>query len=82
MERDAIIGHGASRFLKESLFDKSDPYQVNICDVCGCIANTPTECKSCNTDSISRCNLPYAAKLLFQELGAMGLRVSIKSKTN
>lgn len=82
MERDAIIGHGASRFLKESLFDKSDPYQVNVCDVCGCIANTPTECKSCNTDSISRCNLPYAAKLLFQELGAMGLRVSIKSKTN
>ena len=50
-----MISHGVSRFLKERLFEKSDPYQVNICESCGNIATTPTECKICETDQISRC---------------------------
>jgi hypothetical protein len=80
MERDAIIAHGVSRFLKERLFDKSDPYQVTICDTCGCISTTPTECKRCETNMVSKCNLPYAAKLLLQELNAMNIKTSIKVK--
>ena len=78
MERDAMISHGVSRFLKERLFEKSDPYQVNICESCGNIATTPTECKICETDQISRCNLPYASKLLIQELNAMSIKTSFK----
>ena len=77
MERDAMIAHGVSRFLKERLFEKSDPYQINICDSCGNISTTPTECKICETDKVSRCNLPYASKLLIQELNAMGIKTSI-----
>jgi DNA-directed RNA polymerase II subunit RPB2 len=78
MERDAMIGHGVSRFLKERLFDKSDGYQIYICDICGLIATSKVECKSCNNDKISKCNLPFASKLLFQELMAMSIKVSLK----
>ena len=79
MERDAMIGHGASRFLKERLFDKSDVYQIYVCDGCGNIATTQQYCKACDSDQISKCNLPYASKLLFQELMAMSIKVSLKA---
>jgi len=80
MERDAMIAHGASRVLKERLFDVSDAYQITICDKCGNITSSQKECTSCNTDKISVCNFPYAAKLLVQEIQAMNIKVEIKSR--
>lgn len=80
MERDCMIVQGTSRFIKERLFEKSDPYQINVCEKCGSIATTPTECRICDTDMISRCNLPYASKLLLQELNAMGVKTPISVK--
>jgi hypothetical protein len=80
MERDCMIAHGTSRFIKERLFEKSDPYQINICDNCGNIATTSTECKFCNNDNISKCNLPYATKLLLLQLNAMGIKTLMKIK--
>ena len=82
MERDCIISHGAAEFLKERLFLKSDPYQIDVCDLCGNIATTNTECKACDTDKITKCNLPYASKLLINELQAMSIKISIKSDKN
>ena len=79
MERDCIIAHGSARFLKERLFDMSDPYEIHVCKKCGEQSTTPTECKVCNTTDISRVNFPYAAKLLKQELNAMGLKTVIKT---
>ena len=75
-----MIAHGVSRFLKERLFEKSDPYTINICDNCGNIATSQTECKICNEDKISKVGMPYASKLLVQELMAMNIKIKFEVK--
>jgi DNA-directed RNA polymerase II subunit RPB2 len=78
MERDCMISHGVSRFLKERLFDMSDPFAINLCDKCGHIATTRHECHVCQHDIVKPTAIPYACKLLFQELTAMGIKISLK----
>lgn len=76
MERDCMISHGAARFLKERLLDVSDKYRVHVCQNCGliAIANLKSNhylCKNCPQAKICQLIIPYAAKLLIQELMAM-----------
>lgn len=75
MERDAILSHGSSRFLKECLFDKSDKYEVYICSKCGKMPHLKDYCHTCDEEKIKKKNMPYATKLLFQELMGMGIKL-------
>jgi DNA-directed RNA polymerase beta subunit len=79
MERDAMVGHGASRFTKGRMYDCSDKYEVHVCRKCGIIASYNTErsihfCKTCdNRSDFALVQIPYACKLLFQELATMNV---------
>jgi len=80
MERDALISHGGAAFIQETLFDMSDQYQVNVCEQCGNILSSMTACRICKIGQVNRTNIPYCAKLLFQELEAMGIKIQIHTK--
>ena len=79
MERDCMIAHGASYFLKERLMDVSDKYSVTICNQCNmfCTGNHKDniyECKKCNNyGDFTKIYIPYACKLFLHELMAMSI---------
>jgi DNA-directed RNA polymerase II subunit RPB2 len=74
-----MISHGIAGFLKERMYDSSDGFRIHVCDQCGlmAIANLKKQefhCSVCrNSTQISQVYIPYAAKLLFQELQAMNI---------
>jgi len=95
MERDSIISHGMSKFLKERFLNVSDAYSCYVCDVCGLFAqrvikkenranplSTDTyQCIACkNKTKISKVIIPYAFKLLIQELLSMNIAPRIRTK--
>lgn len=78
MERDCLIGYGASEILIERLVISSDRYMVYVCTECGLIVHGPV-CNSCSGDA-HVLQIPYACKLLFQELMSMRIapRITLK----
>ena len=86
MERDCMIAHGATSFLKERMMDVSDKYSVFICDKCNMISTGNPEkniyeCKKCNNyGNFSQVFIPYSCKLLFQELQCMSINPRIETR--
>ena len=88
MERDCVIAHGMTEFTKERLMECSDAFRCFSCKDCGllCVVN-PVDgiwnCRGCgNTTNFSAIEIPYAYKLLLQELESMCIssRVITQSK--
>ena len=79
MERDSIVAHGMSEFIKERLMECSDSFSCYSCKECGLLAIANPEqniwmCKGCNnTTSFAKLQIPYASKLLMQELETMNI---------
>jgi len=78
MERDCLIAYGASQLLLERLMLSSDAHQVDICEVCG-LMGYQGYCQTCKTTKgVTTMTMPYAAKLLVQELLSMNVSVRLK----
>jgi DNA-directed RNA polymerase II subunit RPB2 len=86
MEKDAMVAHGASQFLKERLNECSDLTKVYVCDNCGLFAQkvmdknyykcVHPECKDANISAVA---IPFACKLLFQELMSVNITPRIRT---
>ena len=79
MERDCMISHGASRFTKGRIYDASDAFSIFVCNKCGLIASFNNKehihyCNTCgNRNDFKYVEIPYACKLMFQELITMNI---------
>ncbi|MEM2934865.1 MAG: DNA-directed RNA polymerase subunit B [Candidatus Thermoplasmatota archaeon] len=76
MERDCLIGHGASMIIKERLLDESDSTVQYVCENCGHIAFKTRrgflKCPVCGDDAkIYPVEMSYAFKLLLEELQSL-----------
>ncbi|KAJ3622585.1 hypothetical protein Zmor_004495 [Zophobas morio] len=80
MERDCLIAYGASNLLVERLMISSDEFLASVCSQCGLIADRDW-CQYCKSSSfVHRLKIPYACKLLFQELISMNIIPRLRLK--
>lgn len=88
MERDAFLAHGAACVMRERMFWSSDAYRIHVCEKCGhfAVANPKLSiftCSGCKDKAeICQINMPYAAKLMWQELMAFGIGMKLKFDEN
>ena len=108
MDRDCLIAHGLSGFIKESMMVRGDEYYMAICNKTGCIAiyneanniflspmadgpvkfvgNLLEDLNIINVSKYGRdfsiVGVPYAFKLLIQELQAMNVQMRIITEDN
>ena len=108
MDRDAILSHGMTQFIKESMMERGDKYYMAVCNQTGTIAvynesrniflspmsdgplkftenlegglNIVPVSKFGRNFSIVK--VPYAFKLLYQELQAMNVQMRIITEDN
>ena len=78
---------GCISILRERMYDVSDKYEVHACKNCGMIAAYNDklhihQCKMCdNSTDFAHVQLPYACKLMFQELLTMNITPRLITET-
>tara|TARA_A100001015_G_C15043806_1_gene741847 strand:- start:4738 stop:7326 length:2589 start_codon:yes stop_codon:yes gene_type:complete len=108
MDRDCLIAHGLSQFVKESMMVRGDQFRLAVCNKTGCIAiynkasniflspmadgpikfigNLNENLNLINVSKYGRdfsiVEVPYAFKLLMQELQAMNIQMRIITDDN
>lgn len=87
MERDCLIGYGASMLIKERLLDESDKTVQLVCTECGAIANHDFVkhkdiCPVCGNEVMEPIEMSYAFKLLLDEIKSLYIfpRIILKDK--
>ncbi|KAJ0975217.1 hypothetical protein J5N97_017182 [Dioscorea zingiberensis] len=93
MERDCLLAHGAAANLHERLFTLSDFSQMHVCQTCTRAATVIQRiipggkrirgpyCRFCESaENIIKINVPYGAKLLYQELFSMGICLKFETE--
>lgn len=77
MERDCMVGYGASNLLNERLLISSDLFTADVCQQCGNLGYSGL-CPYCRKrGTTSKVNMPYAFKLLIQEMQGMGISMRL-----
>lgn len=80
MERDCLIAYGASMLLLERLMISSDEFTVHVDTKSGLLGwldgqqNAPVSpLQDHSSEGMTTIKIPYACKLLFQELQSMNI---------
>jgi DNA-directed RNA polymerase II subunit RPB2 len=72
MERDAILSHGMSKFLNESMMERSDKSTTLLQSESGYLDSSPDQ-------QGSKLEVPYASTLFLRELESMHISVRLAS---
>lgn len=87
MERDCLIGYGASMLIKERLLEESDKTVQLVCSECGStathdFAKNKDLCPVCGSDNVYPIEISYAFKLLLDEIKSLYIfpRLMLKKK--
>jgi DNA-directed RNA polymerase II subunit RPB2 len=82
MERDALLGHGITNFIKESYMERSDKFSMFISKSKGVfiVGNKELKMYRYNNndvpeDDVCEIQIPYANKLALQEFLSIGFDV-------
>ena len=85
MEKDALVGHGASLLLKERY--SSDSVRIYVCAKCGALAikdllKRKETCPLCNSSEVEPIEISYAFKLFIEELMSLHVfpKMELKNK--